>query len=35
MLEVETDEMTIQTQQHQKTTFELSKKNNKTQIKNT
>ena len=35
VLEVETDEMTIQTQQHQKTTFELSKKNNKTQIKNT
>lgn len=35
VLEVETDEMTIQTQQHQKTTFELSKENKKTQIKNT
>ena len=35
VLEVETDEMTIQTQQHQKTTFELSKDNKKTQIRNT
>ena len=35
VLEVETNEMTIQTQQHQKTTFELSKENKKTQIKNT
>ena len=35
VLEVETDEMTIQTQQHQKTNFELSKNNKKTQIRNT